>query len=231
MFRTIINKLQSAIKWPQRSAHNEPAQAFSQMDIETAHKAIIDNAVRFGFPLDGETVSRRLSELDGLSGRSNVKFMLVQYEVSTLLEVLLSTSRGMDPSSGHIGTDPAMPGIVVVFTRPDEQGNELFEAVVRTQLGDLLKDVARVVVDSHVTRFFDAAGKPIVGFIAAGRKMHYGYAFRAYNASKALALVGITMSVEDIAIPDLSSSYPKLVFERQDDGSWKNKSEELTKSL
>ena len=229
MFRTIINKLRLwlviQLTWGQEPTDDKPADEpaatnFNPEDIQAARRAIINNADRYGLAPDGETVAIRMSTLNWLIEMSMpIGYILSMRMAATPREALMSVADGMNPAEARIDNKTTIPGVPVVLTRANEDGVELFEAVVRTKFGDRLKDVARVEVKSHVTVFLDTSGTPIVGFIAAGRKMHHESPFRAYNASKALALVGITMPVKDIAIPDLSD-YPEIIFERQADGSW-----------
>lgn len=83
-----------------------------------------------------------------------------------------------------------------------------------------VRSIAEIRIGSHETRLFTASGHLMYMFVACGRKMHAGSAFRAANAVQLVRdLIGEELTVEEVAQPDLSV-YNDISFHREPDGSW-----------
>lgn len=98
----------------------------------------------------------------------------------------------------------------------DPNGLRVFE-VVKYLLGEdrIRKATASIEIGSHEMVFKDAHGYPIVRFYAAGRKMHYGDAFRSRNAIEIVEYyfgkIG-GVELDWVALPDMQHAYKLLVL-------------------
>lgn len=202
MFRTISNFFSngSLAQIESSLSASTAADEFTQM---WNRERIIQSARRYGYEPDSAVVTRRL----------NIEFCR---EVS-----YTEACRWFDPRSGYYveAIDNGTTRGIKINAMAHKHGAEHVGRIVDAWVGNL-NFVSSVLIGSHETAFYDANGDVKVRFYGSGRKMHHDSAFRAYNAQEVIKLLGIEMSVEQIAVRDLNYLYAPLKFERQDDGSW-----------
>ena len=123
-------------------------------------------------------------------------------------------------SSRHIDYSPNGTLIIKHYPRNVTMGNRRYGAsradVVRAHLTEGWEQTCdRIVVDSHLTTFFDG-DTPVVIFYASGRD-----GGRADNAQDALRThANLEIEMKDIFVKtELFMSIPNLVFEKRD-GEW-----------
>lgn len=239
MFRTIINRIfrhrpaESPDPQPQSAPSEQISdkrmqpREFTQNDVEYARGNIVRTVQDYGYAPNGEAMTQCMADLEREAALL-LGVMLAWDEHLDARSKLSSIGYRVNPGdSKNVRADSNEPGCIELCVRPSSVGDERFEAVVRTWFGDRINDVTKVVVRSNETLFFDASGRPTANFAGTGRKMYYESTFRADNASKTLALLGIKMAVDELAIRDVdvtgvlpTPDYPWIVFERQSDGSW-----------
>lgn len=206
MFRTIINRIHYWIT----SKLNE--KNYRADYIESARLDLIERAERYGFSADSQTVKLLLQDFDDMARRARTRADLSKLD---------NLSFELDPHLGrHVEAYAGHDGAIMVKTMASREGSELVGAIVKAFVGHRLIFVKKVEIGSHETKLIDSTDNIIVAFYGAGRKMHHQRTYRAFNAQQALKLVGINVSIEEIALPDLRHFYEPLVYELQPGGAW-----------
>lgn len=189
-------------------------------EIRYYHQLADEFAKQFGYTADSDTLKKAHQKINFDFSRP------LYHQTRRDIERLFNPTFG-DFVEAYV--EPISRG-VMVKARADQQGIELVQRIVDAWVGESrLNEVVHVRVGSHEVEFRDIDSNVVVAFFAAGRKMHGTDPFRVCNAQIVLGLLGIEISVGELALPDMLGIYAPFDFEwNSEDSLWTSREHAVT---